>query len=311
MMPEENSCDVGSYLRNHRRSKAIPLEAVSQITKIRTAVLRQIESGDPKQMPPATFTKGFLRAYAEAVGADVQEAFRRYESSCTQHAREDQIQAPPRRARSVFWSRLLPAVAVFTCLIAATLYLADRMRPAEHSAPPVPSLEKKKIPLPQVEPVPTAADAVAFSNTVERNESASVLKPTGDAAGSATRHEADSADFEQDSTQTAMPGTSVQRGNLRANDAIDSAQKHGLHQKQTWILQLSAVELTWLKIVRDGGPPREITLYPDDQVTLEAQDNFDLLIGNAGGVRLRLNDEVVQIPDQSGRVVRLQLPRSR
>ena len=71
---EEKSPEFGRYLRNHRRSKGISLEVVSQKTKITLASLRQLEEEELDKLPAPTFVKGFIRAYAEVVGVDVNEA---------------------------------------------------------------------------------------------------------------------------------------------------------------------------------------------------------------------------------------------
>lgn len=77
---------------------------------------------------------------------------------------------------------------------------------------------------------------------------------------------------------------------------------------QKLVLQLSAVERSWMKVTIDDGIPREFTLSQGEQITLEAQRRFDLLIGNAGGIRLKLNDGTARIAGPSGKVVRLRLP---
>ncbi len=73
-------------------------------------------------------------------------------------------------------------------------------------------------------------------------------------------------------------------------------------------LAITTIEDTWMKVIVDGVSPREYSLKPGDGMTLEASSNFNLLIGNAGGVKLTLNDAPVDIPQKSGQVVTLQLP---
>ncbi len=73
-------------------------------------------------------------------------------------------------------------------------------------------------------------------------------------------------------------------------------------------LVVTTTEDTWMKVIIDGVSPREYSLKPGQTMTLEASSNFNLLIGNAGGVQLSLNDAPVNIPKKSGQVVTLQLP---
>lgn len=73
-------------------------------------------------------------------------------------------------------------------------------------------------------------------------------------------------------------------------------------------LKVVTLEDTWMKVIIDGQKPKEYMLVPGDEMELEADTEFSLLIGNAGGVNLLLNDNSVEVPGKSGQVVTLQLP---
>ena len=74
------------------------------------------------------------------------------------------------------------------------------------------------------------------------------------------------------------------------------------------ILKITAVEETWMKIIIDGQKPNEYYLKPGDHVELEATLGYNLFIGNAGGIRLLLNSESIEVPGKSGQVVNLKIP---
>ena len=74
------------------------------------------------------------------------------------------------------------------------------------------------------------------------------------------------------------------------------------------LLQVTAVEDTWLKVIMDEKGSTEYNLNSGDQIELEATTGFNLLIGNAGGLKLKLNDKPVSIPGKSGEVVTIELP---
>ncbi len=69
-----------------------------------------------------------------------------------------------------------------------------------------------------------------------------------------------------------------------------------------------AQEEGWIKVSVDQGTPREYVLRPGMQLTLEARSGFNLLIGNAGGVRLNLNGNPVPLAGRRGQIVNLHLP---
>jgi len=73
-------------------------------------------------------------------------------------------------------------------------------------------------------------------------------------------------------------------------------------------LEITSHEETWLKVIADDARATEHTLKPGEKLNLKAATMFNLLIGNAGGVTVLLNDEPVTIPGDSGQVVNVQLP---
>jgi cytoskeletal protein RodZ len=58
---------VGEILKKARLEKQLTLEQISRQTRIALKYLQAIEVNDYKQLPPATFTKGFIQNFAKAV----------------------------------------------------------------------------------------------------------------------------------------------------------------------------------------------------------------------------------------------------
>jgi hypothetical protein len=73
-------------------------------------------------------------------------------------------------------------------------------------------------------------------------------------------------------------------------------------------LRIITVEDTWIKIIIDDQSPKEYSLKPGDRLDFEASSNYNLLIGNAGGVELSLDDRPIEVPGKSGHVVNIQIP---
>jgi cytoskeleton protein RodZ len=73
-------------------------------------------------------------------------------------------------------------------------------------------------------------------------------------------------------------------------------------------LQVIAVEQTWLKVIVDGQNARSYDLKPEDRLELEGTVDFNLMIGNATGLKIFLNERPVKIFGNSGQVVSLKIP---
>lgn len=80
MKPDQHSQSFGRYLQAIRLEKKISLEKISAQTRIGIANLLMIEQEDLEGLPAEVFVKGFLRSFADAIGADGDEAVRRYDS---------------------------------------------------------------------------------------------------------------------------------------------------------------------------------------------------------------------------------------
>jgi cytoskeleton protein RodZ len=62
--------EIGSALREARERKGLSFPQVEEATKIRARYIRALESEDFGVLPGATYSKGFLRAYADYLGLD-------------------------------------------------------------------------------------------------------------------------------------------------------------------------------------------------------------------------------------------------
>lgn len=73
-------------------------------------------------------------------------------------------------------------------------------------------------------------------------------------------------------------------------------------------LDVSATETTWLRIERGEGVSEEILMKPGETKKWTSRNGFGLKIGNAGGVRLVLDNRDIGVPGSKGRVITLRLP---
>lgn len=72
-------------------------------------------------------------------------------------------------------------------------------------------------------------------------------------------------------------------------------------------LTIACQEKTWVRIIIDGLEQKEFTLNPQEVVMLNAKENFDLLIGNAGGVKLFYNGKDTGFTGEYGEVKHISL----
>jgi cytoskeleton protein RodZ len=247
MVKIKNYLSFGRYLKNIRLERGIHLDTVSKETRIGLYNLALIENEDHENLPAEVFVKGFLRAYAKAIGADSDRTLALYLSSVHSYKESARFEAELIKSGTTFWPRLLLSLGALVCLmtlsvLGASFFMApphvtDSIVPETAAGKSVPEVSKMVV-KPEPEPVKNISQ-----NTPEK-----------------------------------------------------------------FILDVVAVEKTWMKVIIDDRTPKEYSLKPGERLELEASSGFNLLIGNAGGVHLKFNDIPVEVAGEKGQVVSLQLP---
>ncbi|MDP4857848.1 MAG: DUF4115 domain-containing protein [Desulfobacterales bacterium] len=286
---EQTTLSFGRYLQSIRVEKGISLKAVSHETRIRLETLHFIEEEDHQNLPDEVYVKGFLRAYAKAIGADGDEAVQRYISRLAVKRKLALSEAALYRTGGAFWRRLLLSLGAVFCLIAATLYAVSAWR--EHNMP---------------------KEAVSTETAEPSATEPAIEKP--DALSSAPAEEKVDALSSAPAEEKAVPAPSTEPSMDSADDKEVSATDASTGsapppaKANKYRLTIDTIEETWLKIIVDDQQSKQYRLNPGDHIELEGSRNFNLLIGNAGGIRLGLNGKAVALSGKSGQVVNIQLP---
>ncbi len=238
-MINKNSLSFGRYLKAIRVEKGISLDEVSEETRIRIDTLRLIEKEDHDRLPSEVFVKGFLRAYAEAVGIDGGEAVTRYTSSINAYQATARSETDFAKLSTRFWPHLLLSLGAMICIIALSVFAMSVF----HS--------------------PLQTDSQVNTDAGEDNN---------------------------------------KNGSELESDLV------GKPSEKSLLLSIITIETTWIKVIIDGRKPKEYSLKPGDRLELEAFTGFNLLIGNATGVQLLLNDKPIEILGKRGQIVNIQIP---
>ena len=127
----------GRYLQAIRVEKRISLDQVAEETRITVRNLEAIDREDPQGLPPEAFLKGFLRAYAKAVGADGDEAVRRYDAHRMMTREMEDPGRQPERARFGMRWKLAAALALLLVLIVGSIFVWQWVSPPHIETAPI------------------------------------------------------------------------------------------------------------------------------------------------------------------------------
>jgi cytoskeletal protein RodZ len=70
--------DFGRRLREARERRGVSLRQIANATKIGMSALEALERNDISRLPGGIFSRGFVRAYAEQIGADPEKTVREF-----------------------------------------------------------------------------------------------------------------------------------------------------------------------------------------------------------------------------------------
>ncbi|MGD8366870.1 MAG: DUF4115 domain-containing protein [Desulfobacterales bacterium] len=282
MNEKAQKLSFGRYLRSVRREKGISLEQISKETRIGLDTLNLIEQEDLSGLPAEVFVKGFIRSYAKAVGADGDRAVAAYLISLSRLQRIEQSEADLDRLSNRFWPHMMMAAGILIVVIVVSIFALSGLQRQEAPTEPPETSALPEEAAPPPEKAPSAPmPTVSVQAPAEKEE-------TGPAGGSA--------------------GPSVLPTESTPKERDLSGPGPAKPQSAKQILEITAEAETWMKIVIDNEKIKEVTLKPGDRLALEASEGFELLIGNAGGVSMRLNGAPVTVGGKSGQVKSLILP---
>jgi len=268
---------LGEFLRGERQARGISLQQISADTRISMKMLQAIEEGDGEQLPAPVLIKGFLRAYAQRIGLDPEDVIVEYQDLIEEvGARQEAIEK--------FHQRLHPKSSKkkFFALFLALGLLAGLALLWSHASyvrrqPKTPAEGKSSLSV-EVGQKTTRADLASEPNEKQPSEESTKAA---------------------DEIETEAGTKSFQPSVLEAT--VESLPA-------PFVLRVEALERTWLRIIIDESREREYLLQPGEQLTWMARSDVELLVGNAGGIRLFLNDNPLKPLGERGKVVRLELP---
>ena len=245
MNSDQDTLSYGRYLKAIRLEKKISLEQVAEQTRIGMGNLLLVEQEDHEQLPAEVFVKGFLRSYAAAVGADGDEAVRRYESQIGVMQKAARSEASLGKSKIRQWWKRIVVFALLLCIGAVSVVVIPYFRPG-----------------------PETEEASEPAHSTARNRT----EPNGN------------------------------------QNIVDLSEGSVKAAPEKLLLKILALETTWIKVIIDEKESTEYQLKSGDEIKLEAGTGYNLLIGNAEGLKITLNDKPVFIPGESGQVVTMHLP---
>ena len=273
----ENTKPFGDCLSEARESLGMSIDELSKTLNLDFALLEALENSDVDKLPPPIYVQGYIKAYTKALGISSVAIHAEYLKSFKER---ENIDLKPRSPLPLETNSGTPIVKIFSFLLALLAisaaifgvynYYLNKVDSIESIAVESNTIESIAIPM-QSEPTEFSQDAVITDNgelIVNQPVNNNVIE---ELTASENIEEAATPNKEGSSTQTG--------------DAYD-------------LLKVKAVGESWAEI-RDDSKQRIYfgMLKVDDQLTLKGKAPFDVFLGNAINVTIKVNDVVVDMSD--------------
>lgn len=309
---------IGEFFKQVRETKGLTIDEVASKTRIRTDFVKALEEGNFAKLPDQVFARGFVRSYARSLGLDEDDAIQRFTQSSgayydkqgererlkVRQAEEDRKRKANRKAVAIaIGIAILTLIFLLSREQSSLLVRRSSSDPpastAKRTAPPV-SESQDSPPTQKAEPVPPVVQAPPPPIKTKPSEPppapAKVIEENNAGPASSSTPAASSTVTEQAAPAPASLGSDGPLGGI-------SLEGPAATEGQL-LLDLEAIELSWVVVQIDGGSPQEALLRPGERARWKGQDQFILTLGNAGGVKAELNGKPQKPFGPSGKVAR-------
>ena len=283
--PEE--MNLGSLLRKSREERHIDLDTAVKATRITRHNLEALEKEEWDKLPSQVFVKGFLRSYAEFLGLDKELVLSLYQKRCPfKQYQPHALQGIS--AESGRWRLIIIVSFLAIALVAGIIYLRGQ----------------------KVSVTGKAFEYLDTQSTTEKKAGDTVttediqIQDNAGAQGLSTKKET----VPEDETGIPTELESSEDATAQEEPLIPEEVKGEQPLLPKFVLTATVNSRTWIAISIDNESSREYLFRPGETMRWTAEDSFDILIGNAGGIEFSLNGNPIGHLGVEGKVVRLKLP---
>lgn len=272
---------AGELLLRQREALGVPLSDAARALNLRPAVVEGLEQDNYAEIPVTAYRRGYLRAYAKYLGMDdrlVLDAYQARNGSTDTERKVAPVSVTRPPSKVGAWLFKLVTLLVIVALIAVTvMWWQSRGGSEPPSMGASPSVEEEEAlnasPEPAVVVAPHLTEESTTPTTAEVTEEAmrvAVLIAEGSVAPTSDTSDEEPAVAE---VPAASPNT----------------------------LELTFNEQSWTEIFDASNQRVFVGLQtPGTTASVEGEPPFRLTIGNATGVELRYQGEVIDLPQRAG-----------
>jgi cytoskeletal protein RodZ len=300
MFIEKTPGNNSQELKATREALGLSLEDVFNQTRVRVAYLQAIENKEFHLLPVPVYTKNFIKIYARALGIDSEPIIKDYENYL--NSLKEVQTLPPKNvsgkkllsaritSHKTHWviAFVLMAIIVVSWIIYKQYELSSNIiNSTNRITNAIRQNQEQNVKSSFNATVPVAEQTKANHAPAlnEINKQLPVEKQT-------TSGNSENSNVKSFIKQISPPVENIQTASDRG---------------EANLLVIRAIEETWMRVKADQNPSFQILLKPGEKFERKAA-NFDIYIGNAGGIKIQFKGKDMENLGKTGDVVHLRLP---
>jgi cytoskeletal protein RodZ len=269
--------EIGQKIKEARLEKGIQINEVQRSTKIRSKYLKAIEEGNFEIIPQEVFLKGFLRVYANYVGLDGKEIMDEYNQLKLEQGHEDQEIKEDRKEEGIvsFTKGLLDLIKRIWKPLAIGLIIALM---------------------------------IFIGITVYRSGIAvKVVEVVQNVGKSSLKKEKLVLEDNKTEAKSSSKKENIET-KAKISDDIKGNEKSDLKEEKKTVTEklnitIEVLQESWIKVIADGELVFQKILNPGEKKSWQVDRKFNLLTGNAAGVKVIANGEEFGPFGEQGEVI--------
>ena len=278
--------NFGSYLKNERELRGVPLEEISGTTKIHIRFLQALEDNKFDELPGEVFIKGYIRSYANTIGSDVDEMLNIYEKSVGESSESVPSPEPKRKISALKFL----GIALTILLLPVLILLIKFLILDENISTPIKGISSSV-------PIKASKKATA-SNSKNEQDSLNAEQKENSPQEVSNSEEALEVKKETD-TLVSKPKTQNQENSsdLKEKKALENLEK-------PLKLTIKVKNNSWFNLTIDDLREEDFILAAGEKKIYQGNEVFRLTIGNKNGTDIVLNGKNLILPESKENVVK-------
>lgn len=299
---QNKQASLGEVLRATREKKHLSIEDVSCTLRIPVPYLLALESEDYTRLPGSTYIKGYLRAYARLLGISSDEVIEKYQAAQADQPCSD-LSFNPVLKRVEIHSPLLsskqgsvPLAPVVVLVMSVVLVFSYfYWQSGDSTAVGQLDLQKVSVESANGDLIVEDLSPVVASAKTSAVDAAQQIKysPHTDEDKQLALYENEDAPTEQPAEHVSVSGEKIkEEHSISENGSFLSDSFSQIVDSIT----LQAQEPCWVKVTDSKGGTLHVALMgPGESKSLSGNGPFQLVLGNAKGIKVQFNGEEVDL----------------